>query len=99
MPTYEYECLNCGHHFELFQGMSDSPVQECPKCRGKVRRVLYGGAGFILKGNGFYATSHKHAQASPSSDSGTRGNRASCDRTAPCCGRSDPCDKRPCDGK
>ena len=59
MPTYEYECAKCGHHFDRFQSMTEVPVKRCPKCRGKVRRVLGGGAGFIFKGSGFYATDYR----------------------------------------
>jgi len=61
VPTYEYECLRCGHHFERFQSMTDDPVKRCPACRGKVRRILSGGAGFIFKGSGFYVTDHRSA--------------------------------------
>jgi len=59
MPTYEYECQKCGHHFELFQNMSDKPRQRCPKCRGKVKRLIGMGAGLIFKGGGFYATDYR----------------------------------------
>ncbi|MBN2209432.1 MAG: zinc ribbon domain-containing protein [Candidatus Coatesbacteria bacterium] len=91
MPTYEYECMDCGHHFERLQDMNDKPVEECPKCSGKVRRLLSGGAGIIFKGEGFYATDYKrHDQAK------SAGRHSSCDRSSPCCGRSDPCDKKPC---
>ena len=59
MPTYEYECEKCGHRFELFQSMSDKPRKRCPKCRGKVRRLIGTGAGMIFKGSGFYATDYR----------------------------------------
>ena len=59
MPTYEYECQKCGHQFELFQNMSDKPRQRCPKCRGKVKRLIGMGAGLIFKGGGFYATDYR----------------------------------------
>lgn len=59
MPTYEYECVRCGHHFELFQSMSDPPRKRCPKCRGKVRRLIGAGAGLLFKGNGFYTTDYR----------------------------------------
>ncbi|MBU1694689.1 MAG: zinc ribbon domain-containing protein [Verrucomicrobia bacterium] len=59
MPTYEYECGRCGHRFEKFQGIKDAPLQRCPKCRGKVRRLLGGGAGILFKGSGFYATDYR----------------------------------------
>lgn len=59
MPTYEYECEKCGHRFELFQKMSDPPRKRCPKCRGRVRRLLGTGAGMIFKGSGFYTTDYR----------------------------------------
>ena len=59
MPTYDYECAECGYTFEYFQSMSDDPVQECPKCGGKVKRLIGGGLGVIFKGSGFYVTDNK----------------------------------------
>ena len=59
MPTYEYECLKCGHRFELFQSIKDPPRKRCPKCRGKVRRLVGTGAGMIFKGSGFYITDYR----------------------------------------
>lgn len=59
MPTYDYECQRCGHQFERFQSMSDPPVKTCPKCRGKVRRLIGTGAGIIFKGEGFYITDYR----------------------------------------
>ncbi|MHB8105511.1 MAG: FmdB family zinc ribbon protein, partial [Dehalococcoidales bacterium] len=41
MPTYEYECGNCGHHFELKQGFHDKPQAECPQCKKKAKRVFH----------------------------------------------------------
>ena len=59
MPTYQYKCLKCGHEFEEFQKMTDAPVESCPKCKGKTRRMVTGGAGFLFKGSGFYITDHR----------------------------------------
>jgi putative FmdB family regulatory protein len=59
MPTYEYECQKCGHRFELFQSMKDEPKKRCPKCKGKLRRLLGTGAGMIFKGSGFYITDYR----------------------------------------
>jgi putative FmdB family regulatory protein len=56
MPTYEYECKSCGHSFEVFQSMSDEPLKTCVKCGKEVRRLIFGGAGVIFKGSGFYVT-------------------------------------------
>ncbi len=74
MPTYEYKCEKCGHGFEHFQNMSDKRLSKCPKCRGKLKRLLGAGAGIIFKGSGFYQTDYvKKAQPSVASeDSGSK---------------------------
>ncbi len=58
MPTYEYECLECKNRFEVFQSMNDAPITSCEKCNGKVRK-LFGTAGIIFKGSGFYVNDYK----------------------------------------
>jgi putative FmdB family regulatory protein len=68
MPTYEYECAKCNKEFEIVQSMKDNALTTCPKelCRqkskwgkGKVKRKLGAGAGFIFKGSGFYITDYR----------------------------------------
>ena len=59
MPTYEYECQKCGNRFELFQSIKDKPKRTCPKCGGRVKRLLGTGAGIIFKGSGFYITDYR----------------------------------------
>ncbi|UCG92585.1 MAG: zinc ribbon domain-containing protein [candidate division WOR-3 bacterium] len=59
MPTYEYECARCKHTFEEFQKITDKPLTSCPKCGGRLRRLITGGAGLIFKGSGFYVTDYK----------------------------------------
>ncbi len=64
MPTYEYRCLSCGYYFEKFQSMHDEPVRTCPKCGGKVQKLISSGAGLIFKGSGFYITDYKKNNSS-----------------------------------
>ncbi|RCW49204.1 MULTISPECIES: FmdB family zinc ribbon protein [unclassified Halanaerobium] len=52
MPTYLYECKSCGR-FEKFQNIKDEPLEECPECGGKVKRII-GAPGIIFKGSNFY---------------------------------------------
>ena len=59
MPTYDYQCLDCGIKFELFQNMTEDPIQECPDCHGNVKRLIGAGAGLIFKGSGFYSTDYR----------------------------------------
>ena len=85
MPTYDYQCQACGHEWELFQSMKDSPVKSCPECKKrKAKRLMGLGAGLIFKGSGFYETDYKRAgsdkkegsgesSSSDSSSSGTKG--------------------------
>ena len=73
MPTYEYECQKCGHRFVLFQSMKDAPKKTCPKCRGRVKRLLGTGVGLIFKGSGFYTTDYRKPsyKEAAKKDSGT----------------------------
>lgn len=59
MPTYEYECLKCGKVSDVFQKMSDKPIELCPQCKGKVKKLISCGCGLIFKGSGFYHTDYK----------------------------------------
>jgi putative FmdB family regulatory protein len=57
VPIYEYKCPK-GHVFEVFQKMTDPPVQTCEVCgEGPVQRVLYPVA-VHFKGSGFYSTDY-----------------------------------------
>ena len=59
VPTYEYKCPHCKYEFEEFQNINDDPVSECPKCGKEPHRIITGGAGFLLKGSGFYTTDNR----------------------------------------
>ena len=59
MPTYEYECSKCRHQFEVFQNINAPRVKTCPKCKGRVRRLIGTGSSLIFKGSGFYATDYR----------------------------------------
>jgi putative FmdB family regulatory protein len=59
MPTYEYVCTKCHHHFEAFQSIVSQPLTVCPVCKGHLERLISGGAGLIFKGSGFYETDYK----------------------------------------
>ena len=60
MPTYDYECAECGHKFEKFQSITADPIKECPACgKKKAKRLIGIGAGVIFKGGGFYETDYR----------------------------------------
>ena len=61
MPTYDYQCENCGHAFEKFQSITASVIRKCPQCgRMKLQRLIGTGSGIIFKGSGFYETDYKN---------------------------------------
>ena len=73
MPNYDYECLECGKRFEVFQKMSDDKLTDCPEsdCDGKIKRLLGTGGGIIFKGSGFYQTDYR----SPSYEKGAKADK------------------------
>lgn len=80
MPTYEYKCTKCGNVFEKFQGIKEPPVTDCPKCDGKVKRLIGTGSGIIFKGSGFYATDYrsKHYKESKKKEQGETVKKEKC---------------------
>lgn len=84
MLTYEYRCQKCGHQFECSQGINDPPLKRCPKCGGKIHRVITGGGGFVFKGG----------TLTPKFSGQTAGDSSSC------CGVTNPCsDPKRCCGR
>ena len=64
MPTYDYECDACGHTFEEWQSFKDDPLTQCPACKKKkLRRLFGGGAAIIFKGSGFYETDYRRKES------------------------------------
>lgn len=60
MPTYDYECKNCGHTTEIFHGITEKPRRKCPICgHTKLERLIGMGGGLIFKGSGFYITDYR----------------------------------------
>lgn len=69
MPTYEYACTSCGERTEAKQSFDDPPLEECPVCGGRLRK-LFSPVGIVFKGTGFYATDAKRGGAKAAPDSG-----------------------------
>jgi len=65
--------------------MKDKPFVKCPKCKGKVKRLISSGAGVIFKGSGFYENDY------------AKSNAPACGRDRPCCGQDEPCNHKPCE--
>lgn len=60
MPTYTYQCADCGHSYDAFQSMKADPDTVCPECSGRVDRLIGAGAGIVFKGSGFYVTDYRN---------------------------------------
>ena len=57
MPIYEYECLDCGKVSEQFQMPTEAPIEKCPYCKGRIRKLI-SNCSFQLKGTGWYVTDY-----------------------------------------
>jgi len=73
VPIYEYRCPN-GHTFEVFQRMTDPPVETCEVCAaGPVEKVLFPVA-VHFKGKGFYSTDYGRGSRSGADKEGDAGS-------------------------
>jgi putative FmdB family regulatory protein len=68
MPTYGYECVDCGHKFEVIQRITDSPMTICEKCSGSLRKILYP-VGIAFKGSGFHVNDYRRPDSGRNSSS------------------------------
>ncbi|MFE8914558.1 FmdB family zinc ribbon protein [Streptomyces globisporus] len=78
MPTYQYQCTECGEGLEAVQKFTDDALTVCPSCDGRLKKV-FSAVGIVFKGSGFYrndsrgssSSSTPASTASKSSDSGS----------------------------
>ncbi len=68
MPTYQYQCTECGEALEVQQSFSDPSLTVCPACQGRLRKV-FNAVGVVFKGSGFYKTDSRSTSGSGSSSS------------------------------
>ncbi|WP_030561784.1 FmdB family zinc ribbon protein [Streptomyces aureocirculatus] len=76
MPTYQYQCTECGEGLEAVQKFTDDALTVCPNCDGRLKKV-FSAVGIVFKGSGFYrndsrGSSSSSAPASASSSSGSK---------------------------
>jgi putative FmdB family regulatory protein len=69
MPIYEYECAECGKHFDEIQKFSDEPLTQCKFCGGPVRKLL-GAPALQFKGTGWYITDYAGKSPKPQGSKG-----------------------------
>lgn len=63
MPTYQYQCTECGEALEVVQKFTDDALTVCPNCEGKLRKV-FSAVGIVFKGSGFYRTDSRAGSSS-----------------------------------
>jgi putative FmdB family regulatory protein len=74
VPTYQYQCTECGEGLEAVQKFSDDALTVCPNCSGRLRKV-FSAVGVVFKGSGFYRTDSRGSSSStaPAAKSGSTG--------------------------
>ncbi|MBW5485474.1 FmdB family zinc ribbon protein [Streptomyces bambusae] len=73
MPTYQYQCTECGEGLEAVQKFTDDALTECPSCKGRLKKV-FSAVGIVFKGSGFYRNDSRGASSSstPASSSASK---------------------------
>ncbi|MEV8532798.1 FmdB family zinc ribbon protein [Streptomyces sp. NPDC051211] len=70
MPTYQYQCTECGEGLEAVQKFTDDALTECPSCKGRLKKV-FSAVGIVFKGSGFYRNDSRGASSSSTPASST----------------------------
>ncbi|MER6712573.1 MULTISPECIES: FmdB family zinc ribbon protein [unclassified Streptomyces] len=65
MPTYQYQCTECGEGLEAVQKFTDDALTECPSCQGRLKKV-FSAVGIVFKGSGFYRNDSRGSSSSSS---------------------------------
>ncbi|MHC0432531.1 FmdB family zinc ribbon protein [Streptomyces sp. O3] len=63
MPTYQYQCTECGEGLEAVQKFTDDALTECPSCAGRLKKV-FSAVGIVFKGSGFYRNDSRGSSSS-----------------------------------
>ncbi|QDT29572.1 FmdB family zinc ribbon protein [Gimesia panareensis] len=78
MPTYDYECSQCHHQWEVFQSITAKPLRKCPECgKLKAKRIIGAGGGIIFKGSGFYETDYRSSSYKKAAEADSKAQAAS----------------------
>lgn len=78
MPTYQYQCTECGEGLEAVQKFTDDALTECPNCQGRLKKV-FSAVGIVFKGSGFYRNDSRgfSSSSSPASKSSSTSSTSS----------------------
>jgi putative FmdB family regulatory protein len=80
VPTYQYQCTECGEGLEAVQKFTDDALTECPNCGGRLKKV-FSAVGIVFKGSGFYRNDSRgsSSSSSPASKPSTSSTSSSSD--------------------
>ncbi|MET8504568.1 FmdB family zinc ribbon protein [Streptomyces sp. NPDC004787] len=81
MPTYQYQCTECGEGLEAVQKFTDDALTECPNCKGRLKKV-FSAVGIVFKGSGFYRNDSRGSSSSSSPASSKSSSTSSASSTA-----------------
>ncbi|MGW1232063.1 FmdB family zinc ribbon protein [Streptomyces californicus] len=85
MPTYQYQCTECGEGLEAVQKFTDDALTVCPSCDGRLKKV-FSAVGIVFKGSGFY---RNDSRGSSSSSTPASSSSKSSDSSSPASSGSD----------
>jgi len=71
VPTYQYQCTECGEGLEAVQKFTDDALTECPNCGGRLKKV-FSAVGIVFKGSGFYRNDSRGSSSSSSPASSSK---------------------------
>ncbi|MFF2141779.1 FmdB family zinc ribbon protein [Kitasatospora sp. NPDC058190] len=81
MPTYQYQCTECGNGLEAVQKFTDEALTTCPDCQGRLRKV-FSAVGVVFKGSGFYRTDSRSSSSSSVGAGSSSGSSTSSSSTS-----------------
>ncbi|MFC8035131.1 FmdB family zinc ribbon protein [Streptomyces griseoincarnatus] len=89
MPTYQYQCTECGEGLEAVQKFTDDALTECPSCQGRLKKV-FSAVGIVFKGSGFYRNDSRGSSSSSSPASSKSSGSSSSSSSSSDSGSSSP---------
>ncbi len=100
MPTYQYQCTECGEGLEAVQKFTDDALTECPNCQGRLKKV-FSAVGIVFKGSGFYRNDSRSSSSSssPASSSKSSTSTSTSDAKSPSSTSSAPASSKSSDSK
>jgi putative FmdB family regulatory protein len=95
VPTYQYQCTECGEGLEAVQKFTDDALTECPSCGGRLKKV-FSAVGIVFKGSGFYRNDSRGSSSSSAPATSSKSASTSSDSKP---SESKSSDSKPSDSK